>query len=329
LLPVLFVFHSLTLSEKKWTDIFSIRFVSRWIPFAIVGGFALGLKFIVSSSIGFGEEGAYAIDLWGRHLITNGVRYLKWMFQAVFPFYESNLQTHGIIVFLSILTFLAGVIIALIAIRRDKTFLKMMFLLVWLVVGLLPAYFLPNHTYMYYATFSLPAFAALFFYAIQQLLIYFKASQRVGWTVFVLFGCLAVGGSFIQSSRIFSEELNQATFADGTNMLFRRAATQTLLSERLQKDFPTLPSGLVIVLVNADLGSFGQDNSALQYLFDGDAFELLPPSAVSYENGNWFFTTPDSAPRYLDPSLVVVYELTEDDILRLELDDLNAVPVAP
>ena len=322
LLPILLVFHSVFLSDKQWREIFSIRFLIRWIPFALVGGLAIGLKFIVSDSKGIGDEGAYAIEFWGKHLISNGFKYLTWMFQALIPFYKPHLPFYRIIAILALLIFLAGTLITLISIRRDKAFFKTMFLLIWSVVGLLPAVFLPNHTYRYYATFSLPAFLALFFYAIHYLLLYMKVSLRGELAVFFLFGCLAVGGSFIQSGRIFTEEINQNTFSDGTNLLFRRSATQVLVSEKLKKDFPTLPSGLVIVLVNADLGSFGFDNSALQYLFNDNSFEVLPPSAISYENGDWFFTTPDSAPQYLDPSLVVVYELIENDIVRRDLDDL-------
>lgn len=322
LLPVLFVFHFLTLSGKKWSEIFSFRSLIIWIPFVIIGGVILGMKFLVSTSIGFGEEGAYAISIWGEHLITNAVRYLTWMFQAVFPFYVPQLGIYKIIVFLCVLIFLSGVFAMLMAIKRDKAFLNLVFLLIWLIVGLIPAYLLPNHTYRYYAAFSLPAFAALFFYAIRYLFSVMKVSQRVGLAVFVLLGCIAVGGSFIQSIRIFNDTVSQNSFADGTNLLIRRAATHGLVTERLRKDFPILPPGLVIVLVNADIGSFGYDNSALQYLFDSDAFELLPPSAVIFKNGSWYFLTPDSAPQYLDPSLAAVYELSDDTIIRRELVNL-------
>lgn len=322
LLPVLFVFHLLTLSGKKWSEIISFHSIIGWLSFIIIGGVILGMKFLVSTSVGFGEEGAYSISLWGNHLISNAVRYLTWMFQAVFPFYIPQLQIYKIIAFLCLLIFLSGIYAALTAIKNDQAFLKLVFLSIWLIVGLLPAYFLPNHTYRYYATFSLPAFVALLFYAIQYLLNIMKVSQRAGWAVFALLGCIAVGGSFIQSIRIFDDKLSQNNFADGTNMLIRRAHTYKLVTESLQKDFPTLPSGLVIVLVNADIGSFGYDNSALQYLFDSNEFELLPPSAISFENGNWYYLTPDSEPQYLDPSLAAVYKLTEDDIVRLDLADL-------
>jgi len=329
LLPVLFIFHLLTLSGKKWSEIFSFRSLIKWIPFVIIGGVILGMKFLVSTSVGFGEEGAYAISIWGKHLISNAVRYLTWIFQAVFPFYVPQLEIYKIIAFLCVLIFLSGVFTTLTAMKKDQAFLKLVFLSIWLVVGILPAYFLPNHTYRYYATFSLPAFAALFFYSIQYLFRAIKISQRVELVVFVLLGCVAVGGSYIQGVRVFNDISSQNIFADGTNLLIRRAATHKLVTEKLHKDFPVLPPGLVIVLGNADIGSFGYDNSALQYLFGSDAFELLPPSAIRFENGNWYYLTPESAPQYLDPSLAAVYELRDETIIQRELFDLLEPTTSP
>ena len=183
-------------------------------------------------------------------------------------------------------------------------------------------YLLQIQTFSYYAIYSFLDFIAIFFYAVGALLAVIKVKQRIVNIVFVMLIITAFFGSLYQSRKIYSEGLQQHTFADGTNLLIRRAATVSLVMPRLEKDFPSIPPGFVIVLVNADLGAFGFDNRAIQYLYNFDAFEVLPPSAISYENGDWFFTTPDSAPRYLDPSLVVVYELIENDIVRRDLDDL-------
>jgi hypothetical protein len=149
-----------------------------------------------------------------------------------------------------------------------------------------------------------------------------KINQKFISAVFLITGLLAVVGSYYQSVRIFDEKLHQNIFADGSDMLIRRAATQILVTEKLQKDFPSLPPGFVIVLVNIDLGSFGYNNSALQYLYDSDEFEVLPPSAIYYDNGDWFFNSIDSDTQYLDPDLVVVYELMGNNIVRRDLFDL-------
>ena len=323
LLPILLVLHSMLLGRGEDLEWRPFHWLRKWILFVIFGGVVLGFKLISGGNpTALGEDHPYAIVFWGEHLVTNGGRYLTWLFQAIFPFFSPSEMVHKIVAYLVFIIFLVGTFTALLAVKQKDVFRRIIFLIVWLVIGILPVYLLPNHSYRYYAVYSLPAFAALLFYSLQYLLIILKADLRVSIAVFTILGCFAVIGSFIQSTRIFNEKLHQSTFSDGSSMLIRRAATVSLVMPRLEKDFPSIPPGFVIVLVNADLGAFGFDNRAIQYLYNFDAFEVLPPSAISYENGDWFFTTPESAPQYLDPSLVVVYELIENDIVRRDLDDL-------
>lgn len=321
-LPGLLFLHSLILSGEKKIDLHPVRLFTKWFPFIIFGGTLVALKLVGGIPTDLGEDAPYFVDFWGKHLITNGRRYLNWMFQAIFPLASSHSAAYKIIAGISGLTFLSGVFIALLAAKRDRAFFRMLFLFAWLVVGLLAVYFLPNHTYRYYSIYALPAFIALFLYGVHYLFTSRQADKRIVFSIFMCLGLFAVVGSVYQSSRIFNEKLDQSTFADGSGMLVRRAATVSLVTERIQRDFPTLPPGFVIVLVNADLGSFGGHFSAFQYLYESDAFEVIPPSAVHFEHGEWYFNSPDSDIRYLDPSLTVVYELKDNDIVHLELTDL-------
>lgn len=321
-LPGLLLLHSLVFLEGGKKELHPVRFLNKWLPFLIFGGAVLGFKLIGGIPTTFAEDDPYFIDFWGKHLVTNAQKYLLWMSQAIFPFYSSHSITNKIISGISLLTILVAAFVALMAVKQDKAFRRILFLTAWVVVGLLTVYFLPNHTFRYYSIYSLPAFAALFFYGIQYLLMRLKINRKIVPAVFFIFGFLAVVGSFYQSIRIFDEKLHQDIFADGSDMLIQRASTQTLVTEKLQMDFPSISPGFVIVLVNIDLGSFGADNSALQYLYDSDDFEVLPPSAIYYENGDWFFNSVDSDTQYLDPSLVVIYELTDNSIVRRDLFDL-------
>ncbi len=320
-LPGLLLLHSLILPVEKKMDLHPIRLFNKWLPFLIFGGAVVWLKLIGGLPTAFGEDQPYYMDFWGKHLLTNAKWYLTWMFQAVFPIASSHSITFKVLAGVSFLACLCGLFAALLAIRQDNAFRRILFLSAWLIVGLLTVIFLPNHTYRYYSIYSLPAFIALTIYGIQYLLAILKADQRIVFAFFSLMGLFAIAGSIYQSTRIFDEKMKQNTFADGTNMLIRRAATVELVMEKLQKDFPTPPSGFVIVLRNADLGAFS-NNSAIHYLYNDDTIDIYPPSAVSYLNGDWYLHTPDSDPLYLDPSLVAVYEPTENDIIRLELNDL-------
>lgn len=327
-LPGLLLMHSLVLPGEKKIDLHPVRLFIKWLPFLIFGGMVVGLKLIGGVPVAYEENHPYFMDFWGKHLVTNAQWYLTWMFQGIFPIPLSKSTTYKVIAGVSILTFLAGSFAALLAIKKDKAFRRIVFLSAWIVVGLLTVYFLPNHTYRYYSIYSLPAFVALFFYSVQYILRTLKLDHRIVFAIISFIGLFAVIGSIYQSIRIFDEKLNQNTFADGTNMLIRRAATVALVTEKLQKDFPTLPSGFAIVLGNADLGAFS-NNSAIHYLYNDDTLDIYPPSAISYEYGDWRLHTSDSDPQYLAPSLVVVYELTEDGIVRLDLVDLLKPSIEP
>lgn len=321
-LPALLLLHSLILPGEKKLDLHPGRLFIKWLPFLAFGGLLTGLKLLGGIPTAYHEDHPYFMDFWGRHLVTNAQRYLNWMFQSVFPITLPGSTMYKVMAGISMSAVLMGAFTALLAITRDKAFRRMFFLTVWLVAGLLTVIFLPNHTYRYYSVYSLPAFAALFFYSVHYLLSGLKADYKVILASLSFIGLFAAVGSIYQSIRIFDERLHQNTFADGTNMLIRRAATVEIVTERLQKDFPTLPPGFVIVLENTDLGAFGAYQSAFQYIYDTDAFDVIDSSDMIYDNGEWYFRTPASAPQYLHPDLVVVYELTGDEIVRKNLNDL-------
>lgn len=327
-LPALLLFHSFLFPEGKM-DLHPLRLFNKWLPFLLFGGMVVGLKLAGDIPTTFDEDAPYFLDFWGKHLIKNGELYLTWMFQALFPVDAPKNTIFKIVAVVSALTFLAGLFVMFLSVNKDQAFKRVLFLSAWLVVGLMTVYFLPNHAYRYYSIYSVPAFVALFFYTIHYFLLTIKINQNIILVLLLFFGFFAFTGSFYQSKQIFNEGLKQSTFADGTNMLIRRAATETLVSDRLQEDFSSLPSGLVIVLVNADIYSFGPNNFALKQIFGDVAFELVPPSAIHYENENWYFETPDSDPQYLDPALVVIYELKENSIVRLDLDNILDYTIAP
>lgn len=328
-LPALLLLHSLILPGGKGLDLHPGRLFIKWLPFLAFGGLLTGLKLLGGMPTTYNEDQPYFMDFWGSHLVTNTQWYLTWMFQSIFPVASLRSTIYKIMAGASVLTFLAGSFAALVAIKRDGAFFRIVFLFAWLVVGLLTVIFLPNHTYRYYSIYSLPAFIALFFYSVQYLLSRLKIDHRVILASISFIGLFAVFGSIYQSARIFDEKLRQNTFADGTNMLIRRAATVEIVTERLRKDFSTLPAGFVIVLENTDLGAFGAYQSAFQYIYNTDDFDVINSTDVIYDDGEWYFKTQTSDPQYLHPDQVVVYELTGDDIVRITLNDLPAHSLVP
>lgn len=325
-LPVLLIIHSVVLGEERY----SIEWFKKWLPYLVYGGVVACLKIIGGGNpTSLGEDHPYAIAFMGKHLLENGSRYLTWMFQAVFPFFSPHLLVHRVIAGFSLLLFGAGSVVALFSYRRNDSVRRVVFLIVWLVFGVLPVYLLPNHSYRYYAVYSLPAFTALFYYAFHCLLSTLNVDRKFIFTVFALTGMFATVGSYQQSARIFEEGLEQNTLADGTNMLVRRATTVSIVSKQLHDDFPALAPDSLIVLKNVDLGAFGGDYSAIHYLYNEGTLSVHPPSDLVHVDGDWFVKTPGSDPLYVDPSRVIAYEMKGNDLILVGLSDLLDASGAP
>lgn len=88
---------------------------------------------------------AYHVSLWGWHVLANISQYLRYVAEVFGPF------SIGAIVFILVCTGVARGNIA------------------WFVIALLPALFLPNHLYRYYAIYALPCFVYLFIGGLERI----------------------------------------------------------------------------------------------------------------------------------------------------------------
>jgi len=235
--------------------------LNRWkytIPFLLAIGVIVTIKLSGKSPFDFQATHPYVINLVGIHVIKNALIYPAWMFQSFFPFLSVKQHTFQLITFVVALVLLYGISIAFR--RREKDFQprRILFLFVWLLVGLLPVLFLPNHIYRYYATYSLPAFIGSFLLLFKSILLSFDVKGKVITACLISISFFAVIGSISQGNQIYREGLNQSTLSDGTNILIRRAAFVDIVRKGLKQYLPSAPDNSFIVIGNADLWSFNK-----------------------------------------------------------------------
>ena len=326
-LPViLFAYAALMSPVTGWQQ--TIR--SHWkrvIPF-LLAMFVIGtIKVSGESPLTYPTTHPYAMDL--GHAPRNALKYLCWMLQSFLPFssFEQNTLRPSII----------GVILVLwgtLARHSRESGSRRIFLLaVWAMVGLLPVILFSNHTYRYYATYSLPALVGCLLYASRRTLESFGIGQAATSAILVFFSCFAVAGSVIQANRIYLEGLNQRTLADGTNALIRRAAVVSIVQDGLKQYVPTPPRGAVILIGSADLWSFDKDRG-LQFWYDDGSIHVYALDELKTDNGRAFIENPveDQGQAYtggvhkrvfLDPSRVFAFRVSEGRLIAVDLEQIT------
>jgi hypothetical protein len=217
------------------------------------------IKLMGASPVQFPDNHPYVIDFYGPHVAKNIRLYLSWMTQGMLP-YLTRMRFSDPLALTAVVLTGYVLIFASIARTQSRHARVVGFLVIWILVALLPVLFLPNHTYRYYATYSLPAYIALLLYLIQHaaLLVHLPAlySRRllIGIAVF------AISGSIVQGTRIYGEGLHQRTFVDGTNHLIARAAYVELVRNGLAKWLPEVPETSSLIIGNVDLWAFNKDS---------------------------------------------------------------------
>ena len=262
LLPIILIAHLLLMTPagqiKAWM-------AHRWpyaLPFVIVMVIVALIKLMGASPVQFPDNHPYVIDFYGPHVAKNIRLYLSWMTQGMLP-YLTRLRFSDPLALTAVVLTGYVLIFASIARTQSRHARVVGFLVIWILVALLPVLFLPNHTYRYYATYSLPAYIALLLYLIQHaaLLVHLPAlySRRllIGIAVF------AISGSIVQGTRIYGEALHQRTFVSGTNHLIARAAYVELVRNGLAQRLPEVPETSSLIIGNVDLWAFNKDSGPL------------------------------------------------------------------
>lgn len=340
ILPILLFSYTLLMRSKMQLTKKTTAITTDWkhtIPFLMCMMVALAIK--LSSGISpfyFPAEHPYVIDLAGAHIIKNLLAYLVWMFQSLLPSPSVKVHTYQFFILAVVLALLYGILLALVVFRlRGKHFQsqRIIFLLTWLLVSLMPVLFLPNHTYRYYATYSLPAFVGSMLFLVKHSFLSFDVRQKVIVVVLISISSFAVLDSILQGNQVYREMLTQSTLSDGTNFLIRRAEFVNIVHKGLKRYLPSPPSNSSIVISNADLWSFNKD-SGPQFWYNDGTIHVYAYSDLKYADGRPYidnpiesqaqtYTGPTDKKIFLNSSRLFVYQVSDGKLIRINFQELS------
>jgi hypothetical protein len=217
-----------------------------WLPLAVAATYAI-VRSVVAFPLHQPPSSPYAMALLGPHVTQNLAQYLTWTMRATCPVPLAWPWAPPLLAALV----LAGCLAADRAERRAESLAWT----AWWLLGLIPAIFMPNHTYRYYLTFSLVAGAVLATRALRGLA--GRLSQRAATVAVVSLAVANVVASSVYVQRRHREGLAQQDLS-GTNHLVARAHTVRVVEAGLRRLRPTVPQGATLVFVGIDVWSFGK-----------------------------------------------------------------------
>jgi hypothetical protein len=251
-LPGILVFLPILTPGLSWSGMLRTAWRQCSYCMAVAIVFAL-LKLSSASALSLPDSHPYALRLFGPHVVKHALVYPEWMFQSIFPFLLVRQPVFQVIALVSGAALLRGawIIFRNELFRHQRT--TLLFLVIWLFVALLPVLFLPNHTYRYYATLSLPAFLAIFFILLRSISVCAGVDAR---GVTVATALVAIGLSALQSNRIYAQGIDQNLLSDGSNLLIAKASVVRAVHDGLLRELPQAPKGATILIGDADIWAF-------------------------------------------------------------------------
>jgi predicted membrane-bound dolichyl-phosphate-mannose-protein mannosyltransferase len=323
-LPAILLLHELLLANQKsnWRE----WVVERWAGaglFVLLIGLVCAIKIYQVASISLPSSHPYAISSSG--VVSNAARYLKWMLQSFFPIGDRSMSLAATL--LSMVAVLFSVIAAWSSGKNGSEGRRHSFLLGWLFIGLLPVIFFPNHTFRYYATYSLPAYIGLVLMLADSVMRRLAAKAATVRLSLMAICLVAVAFSVRQGNQIYREGMAEETFADGSVMLISQARVVDIVHDGLKKNIPVMPGNAILGIAGVNLWSFDK-NSGPRFWYDDKDVRVYSLDNVKVENGKLFVDSPaehqvdayiGSAAKkvFIDPSRFFAFELVNEDLVRI------------
>jgi len=249
-LPLILLWYELLLADHPAGWMAFLR--ARWRGvawFSLLMGSIAAIKAWQLSQPVVAGAGPYRFAVDG--VLDNTGLYLKWMSQSFYQFWY--LGSH-----LSVLALLLAVVLTGTERKVGKHSRQLFFLLGWLLVGLLPVIFFAHHAYRYYATYSLPAYICLILCVAKWGAARLLEKELPGAVLVVAVCAVALVFSVGQGRQVYAEGMQEATLADGSNMLINRAAVLNTVHDALLPLAATLPPESVVFVGGVDLWGFDQ-----------------------------------------------------------------------
>ena len=323
-LPLILLLHELLLTNLRanWREWIAVRRAGAGL-FVLLISLVGPLKIYQLASASLPSNHPYAISTSG--VVHNSAQYLKWLLQSFFPLGDGSFSLAATLISLAVI--LISAIVAWSSGKNDSESRLRFFLLGWVFFGLLPVIFFPNHTFRYYAVYSLPAYIGLVLMLAGSALKRFaKDSATLKYSLLAI--CLvAVAFSVRQGNRIYREGLAERTFDDGSVNLISQAKVVEIVHDGLKKHIPVLPDNAIIGMAGVNLWSFGK-NAGPRFWYDDNGVRIYPLDKVKIENGRLYLDQPaeeqvdaerstTKKKEFIDPTRFFAFELVGEDIVRI------------
>jgi hypothetical protein len=189
-------------------------------------------------------------------LLANVKLLFRWSYEVLFPFWTADSIVVGS-------TGIAAVVIGLLvgvpgkAGRRKRLALGL-FLLGWIITGLVPVLFLKHQFFRYYAVYSLGPFLLLAVLLLMRLLASIpRLPQIVAASTLAVFVLANAGvNAALQNERFQKGSAPVVRVYDGTNHLIRKCAIVRSVQNQILERYPSLQPGAMIVLGGIDRTPF-------------------------------------------------------------------------
>jgi hypothetical protein len=268
-----------------------IRIIRRTRLFWVVFALSVAVKLVGLVGLPSDPNDPYALRLVGPHVMRNLATYAVWSVRAVWPSQETSPAAAAAVFMAAGVLLSAGSLV-----RRTPAFKHlarvMAVLAVWSIAALGMYVFLPNHVYVYYLTFGLPALFALFLMAIRIAGSLLRLSSRATIVVMIAATVASITSSFFYFRGIDRRGLDQP-YVGGTNDLVRRAVTVTRVRQGLLAH-GAFPENALLLFRNVDVWAFGKSSGPRLWYRD-PTIRAYDVKDLSDESGTWTLFNADEA----------------------------------
>lgn len=331
LLPLLLLTYSVLMESNLFNKNSALTIIKKILPFIPVSIVIILIKLSGKPVISLPSSHPYVIDIFGPHIAENLSLYFTFFAQSLIP--ADYLYQQRTFCTIAVVLFLLYGLMAFTHQDQTAKHKEFVFLTCWLVIGLLPVLFLPNHTYRYYASYSLPAYIGLIFLTLKIIAEHFSVKNNFFMILLVSLALLSITGSAIQGNKIYSEKMKQKTLSEHSNLLIRNGAIVDLVYEGLMQHTPVIPKGSIIVFGGLHIWAFDKNHGPRTW-FKDKTLRVFDLRDLSYQKGSWFITNPTNNQVALytgsrkrkikiDAGRLFVFEYSEDKLKPIELNMLK------
>lgn len=257
-LPAIIFCYHFYITEKITVGTYlNRRFLKQHLGFVVVLMAYVGIRWAVASPLSLPADHPYVYHILDMQVIKNIELYLVWMLQAICPLLpdsgSAQIWSHSVL--------MALVVMLMYSIRKyyqggveTRSAKGFIFLSGWLLFGILPVVFLSNHTFRYYATYSLPAYIVIILLLLERCCLLIRANINI--MLLSVLGLSALTSMYV-SHRAYQERLEPKSLVDGSNMLIFKANFVNLLHDYLLENYPTFDRGFTLIIARVDTSAIG------------------------------------------------------------------------